>query len=201
MDYKNITKGENAMFGLKKKFKEQGEEGAKNTRNFNAAEEKLRELGIDKKMYDSYLKFKGIGRLNNTPELVDEYLTDDWIKGTDIICWVELNESYLDVNNAAGTVLSGGRSNFTTTSRKKLKVKTLAYIADKGLVFKKAINKAEDLRLPWDIITDVKVDGKEGEIICDNVTYVVKFLDKNIMNVFISYVDSHKKGIADDGWD
>ena len=55
------------MFGLKKKLKEEGKKGAENTRNFNAAEEKMRELGIDKKMYSSFLKAKGIGRLNNTP--------------------------------------------------------------------------------------------------------------------------------------
>ena len=120
---------------MKKKLKEDGKKGAENTRNFNAAEEKMRELGIDKKMYSSYLK-----------------------------------------------------------------VKTNAYIADKGIVFKKAINKAEDLRLPWETITDVTIDGKTLEIICDNVTYVVWFVDKNISEVFYDYVKSHMKGIVDDGW-
>lgn len=188
------------MFGLKKKLKEEGKKGAENTRNFNAAEEKMRDLDIDKKMYSSFLKAKGIGRLNNTPELVDEFLSNEWIIKTDLECLLTLDETYLDVNNYAGAALSGGRSNFTTTNRKQLKVKTLAYIADKGVVFKKAINKAEDLRLPWDTITDVKIDGKTLEIICDNVTYVVWFADKNISEAFFDYVNDRKTGIVDDGW-
>ena len=162
------------MFGLKKKLKEEGKKGAENTRNFNAAEEKMRELGIDKKMYSSFLKAKGIGRLNNTPELVDEFLSNEWIIKTDLECLLTLDETY--------------------------KVKTHAYIADKGVVFKKAINKAEDLRLPWDTITDINEDGKTLEIICDAVTYVVWFVDKNIAQVFYAYVSSHMSGVADDGW-
>ena len=188
------------MFGLKKKLKEEGKKGAENTRNFNAAEEKMRELGIDKKMYSSFLKAKGIGRLNNTPELVDEFLSNEWIIKTDLECLLTLDETYLDVNNYAGAALSGGRSNFTTTNRKQLKVKTHAYIADKGVVFKKAINKAEDLRLPWDTITDINEDGKTLEIICDNITYVVWFADKNIAQVFYGYVKDHMSGVVDDGW-
>ncbi len=188
------------MFGLKKKLKEEGKKGAERTHAFNAAEEKMRELGIDKKMYSSFLKAKGIGRLNNTPELVDEFLSNDWIAKTDLECQLELNESYSDVNNYAGAALGGGRSNFTMTNRKKLKVKTIAYIADKGIVFKKAINKAEDLRLPWDTITDINEDGKTLEIICDNITYVVWFADKNIAQVFYGYVKDHMSGVVDDGW-
>ena len=189
------------MFGLKKKLKEEGKKGAERTHAFNAAEEKMRELGIDKKMYSSFLKAKGIGRLNNTPELVDEFLSNDWIAKTDLECQLELNESYLDVNNYAGAALGGGKTNFTTTNRKKLKVKTNAYIADRGIVFKKAINKAEDLRLSWDTITDVKIDGKTLEIICDNIAYVVWFADKNIAQVFYDYVNSHMSGVKEEGWD
>ena len=189
------------MFGLKKKLKEDGKKGASNTRNFNAAEEKMRDLDIDKKMYSSFLKAKGFGRFNNTPELVDEFLSNDWIAKTDLECQLELNESYLDVNNYAGAALGGGKTNFTTTNRKKLKVKTNAYIADKGIVFKKAINKAEDLRLSWDTITDVKMDGKTLEIICDNITYAVWFVDKNIAQVFSAYVNSHMSGVKEEGWD
>lgn len=189
------------MFGkMKKKLKEDGKKGAERTHAFNAAEEKMRELGIDKKKYNSFLKAKGIGRLNNTPELVDEFLVPDWITKTDLECQLELNESYLDVNNYAGAALGGGRSNFTMTNRKKLKVKTIAYIADKGIVFKKAINKAEDLRLPWETITDISINGKTLEIICDNVTYVVWFVDKNISEAFFDYVNDRKTGIVDDGW-
>ena len=185
---------------MKRKLKEDGKKGAENTRNFNAAEEKMRELGIDKKMYSSYLKVKHIGRLNNTPELVDAFLNTDWIAKTDLECQLELNETYLDTNNYAGAALGGGNKNFTTTNRKKLKVKTNAYIADKGIVFKKAINKAEDLRLPWETITDVTIDGKTLEIICDNIAYVVWFADKNIAQVFSAYVSSHMSGVVDDGW-
>ena len=188
------------MFGLKKKLKEEGKKGAENTRNFNAAEEKMRDLDIDKKMYSSFLKAKGIGRLNNTPELVDEFLSNEWIIKTDLECLLTLDETYLDVNNYAGAALSGGRSNFTMSNRKKLEVKTVAYIADKGVVFKKAINKAEDLRLPWETITSVSVDGKKGEIVCDNVTYVVQFLHKQLCSIFFEYVEGHMSGVADDGW-
>ena len=166
------------------------------------AKKLMRQHDIDGMTYREFLKSKGVDINKNTPELVNEYLTDcSWIKQHDIDCWVELNDSYMDVNNYAGAALSGGRSNFTTTRRKKLKVKTVAYIADKGVVFKKAINKAEDLRLPWDTITSVSVDGKEGEIVCDNVTYVVKFLHKQLCSIFFDYVDSHKSGVKDDGWD
>ena len=183
-----------------KKLKEDGKKGAANTRKFNAAEEKMRDLGIDKKKYNSFLKVKGIGRLNNTPELVDEFLYPGWIEKTDLECLLELNETYLDTNNYAGAALGGGNKNFTTTNRKKLKVKTIAYIADKGIVFKKAINKAEDLRLPWETITNVTIDGKTLEIICDNVTYVVWFVDKNISEFFYYYVNDRKTGVVDDGW-
>ena len=189
------------MFGkIKKKLKEDGKKGADNTRNFNAAEEKMRALGIDKKRYNSFLKVKGIGRLENTPELVDEFLSNEWIIKTDLECLLTLDETYLDVNNYAGAALSGGRSNFTTTNRKQLKVKTHVYIADKGVVFKKAINKAEDLRLPWETITGASLDGKDVEIVCDNVTYVVWFVDKNISEAFFDYVNDRKTGIVDDGW-
>ena len=81
------------MFGLKKKLKEEGKKGAENTRNFNAAEEKMRDLDIDKKMYSSFLKAKGIGRLNNTPELVDEFLSNEWIIKTDLECLLTLDEA------------------------------------------------------------------------------------------------------------
>ena len=189
------------MFGLKKKLKENALT-ADELRSNSEASKLMRENNIEKIVYNQiFLKKKGIAINKNTPELVNEYLTDNsWIKQYDIDCWVQLNETYLDTNNYAGAALSGGRSNFTTTNRKQLKVKTHVYIADKGVVFKKAINKAEDLRLPWDTITDINEDGKTLEIICDAVTYVVWFVDKNIAQVFYAYVSSHMSGVADDGW-
>ena len=190
------------MFGkMKKKLKENALT-ADELRSNNEATKLMRENNVDKMVYNQiFLKKKGIEINRNTPELVNEYLTDNsWIKQYDIDCWVELNETYLDTNNYAGAALSGGRSNFTMTNRKKREVKTIAYVADKGIVFKKAINKAEDLRLPWDTITDVSVAGKKCEIICDNVTYVVKFLYKQLASIFGEYVRSHMSGVADDGW-
>ena len=192
------------VFGKLKKKHNEIIENAPNAdeRKLNLEAKKLmRQHDIEGMTYREFLKSKGVDLNKNTPELVNEYLTDcSWVKQYDIDCWVQLNESYMDVNNYAGAALSGGRSNFTMSNRKKLEVKTVAYIADKGVVFKKAINKAEDLRLPWETITSVSVDGKKGEIVCDNVTYVVQFLHKQLCSIFFKYVEGHMSGVADDGW-
>ncbi|MBE6512459.1 MAG: hypothetical protein E7Z75_04875 [Methanobrevibacter olleyae] len=161
----------------------------------------ISKYNIHRYTFGMFLEKKGIPKTQGTPELVEEFMNDNtWIEQVDITCIVELNETYLDVNNAAGTVFGGGYKNYTMTSRKKVSVKTNAYIAQKGIIFKKAINKAEDLRLPWEEITDCIVDGKTVDVVCDNVSFTAHFTNKTISEIFASYINEHKKGQVDDGW-
>ena len=75
------------------------------------------------------------------------------------------------------------------------------YIPDKGLVFKKALNKSEDMRLPWDTITNVEVDKKTVLVTCDAVSYKVSFDKKEVASLFFNIVNENKCGKIDDGWD
>ena len=88
----------------------------------------------------------------------------------------------------------------TKTSKKQLKVKCDLYIPDNGLVFKKALNNSEDLRLAWDTITGVELNQKKVLVTCDTVNYNVSFDKKELANLFFNIVNENKTGKIDDGW-
>ena len=123
----------------------------------------IKENNINRSLFSMFLLRKEVEWSDVTLELVEEFqnLDGNILDYISIPCYLSLNETYLDVNNNLGAVLSlgdGENHNFTQTSRKQVTVYTDVYVAEKGIVFRKAINESQDLRIPWEKISDCRID-------------------------------------------
>lgn len=182
-------------------------------------EKVLKEKNIDKGEFICFKDRKGIEAWRLiTLELIDEFQNlDNLIENVTLPCELSLNESFSDVNNTSGAVLSattGKDINLTKTARKRVNVDTSVYIAEKGVVFKGAINCSQDLRIAWEEITDCKLDSNYSkgyhflrmDIMVDDTSYGIEFRESNLLNtldmpeMFFEYVKTHMSGVVDDGW-
>ena len=129
----------------------------------NDAEVIIKENNVDRFLLNMFMDKKGINHFNTTPELVNEFLSTDWILGIDLKC-------LLQINNEAK------------------RIRTNAYLNRKELIFKGAINKIDDIIINLDSIIDSKIDGKKVDIICDDVNYKVMFVNGNLAKLFYEFL-------------
>ena len=136
-----------------------------------------------------------IGEPQLTDELVTEFLNRPHpLYKTELRVELVLPEMTTEIH---GGMMNG--SGFTRSVTDNTRVKCRFFFAEKGIVFKEAINKSEDLRLPWDTITDCSIRKNYVDVFCDAVNYSVK-LKSDTALLFKDFVDSHMSGRVDDGW-
>jgi hypothetical protein len=111
-----------------------------------------------------FLDKKGINHYHTNPELVNEFLSSDWILGMDLKCLLQINNE-------------------------SKRLRTNAYLTKKELIFKEAINKTDDVIINLDNIIDCGIDGKKVDVICDDVKYKVMFINKNLAKLFFDYIN------------
>ena len=190
------------MFGTIKKARKQ----QKNIKN-NIKE--LKQQGINTKHFEMFLKSKDLYFPDVTPELIDEYNNrENIILKLALPCRLTLPEMYSEVNNFTGAtvgLLTGKEHNFTATSREQIKVDTNAVIVRNGIVFKGALNKTKDLRVPWEDINNCKIELEsrlfiKGFIQVGDIKYPLDILDKELGLLFFKYVENNMEGYVDDGW-
>lgn len=165
---------------------------------FVVAKNKCKENGLSFNYFQEYVESKGLNPITDTTfELVDEFFNQrpHLLYKLNVPVHVALPETVYEIH---GYNLYG--SGNTKTSKKQLKVKCDLYIPDNGLVFKKALNNSEDLRLAWDTITGVELNQKKVLVTCDTVNYNVSFDKKELANLFFNIVNENKTGKIDDGW-
>lgn len=163
-----------------------------------AAQSKCKELKLPYNYFQQYVENKGLNPVSNlTDELVDEFFNrPHLLYKLNIPVQVTLPETVYEIHGY--TFYGSGQ---TKTSKKQLKVKCDLYIPDNGLVFKKALNNSEDMRLAWDTITNVDLDKKICIVTCDSVSYKVSFDKKEVASLFYNIVNENKRGTIDDGWE
>ena len=129
----------------------------------NDAEVIIKENNVDRFLLNMFMDKKGINHFNTTPELVNEFLSTDWILGIDLKCLLQINNE-------------------------SKRIRTNAYLNRKELIFKGAINKIDDIIINLDSIIDSKIDGKKVDIICDDVNYKVMFVNGNLAKLFYEFL-------------
>ena len=129
----------------------------------NDAEVIIKENNVDRFLLNMFMDKKGINHFNITPELVNEFLSTDWILGIDLKCLLQINNE-------------------------SKRIRTNAYLNRKELIFKGAINKIDDIIINLDSIIDSKIDGKKVDIICDDVNYKVMFVNGNLAKLFYEFL-------------
>ena len=127
------------------------------------AEKIIKENNVDRFLLNMFLDKKGINHYHTSPELVNEFLSSDWILGIDLKCLLQINNE-------------------------SKRLRTNAYLTKKELIFKEAINKTDDVIISLDNIIDCRIDGKKVDIICDEVNYKVMFTNKNLAELFFDYI-------------
>ena len=101
------------------------------------------------------------------------------------------------------TVVRGGAlggDGFVSSSKEQVKVKCKVYFAEKGIVFKEAIDKTKDLRLAWEDITTCNQLKKDVDLVCSDVKYSLKFESVDTAELFTGYIVEHMAGEVDNGW-
>lgn len=124
----------------------------------------IKENNVDRFLLNMFLDKKGINHYHTSPELVNEFLSSDWILGMDLKCLLQINNE-------------------------SKRLRTNAYLTKKELIFKEAINKTDDVIIGLDNITDCGIDGKKVDVICDEVNYKVMFINKNLAKLFSDYIN------------
>ncbi len=124
----------------------------------------IKENNVDRFLLNMFLDKKGINHYHTSPELVNEFLSSDWILGIDLKCLLQINNE-------------------------SKRLRTNAYLTKKELIFKEAINKTDDLIIDLDNIIDCRIDGKKVDVICDDVKYKVMFINKNLAKLFFDYIN------------
>ena len=124
----------------------------------------IKENNVDRFLLNMFLDKKGINHYHTSPELVNEFLSSDWILGMDLKCLLQINNE-------------------------SKRLRTNAYLTKKELIFKEAINKTDDVLIGLDNITDCGIDGKKVVVICDDVKYKVMFINKNLAKLFFDYIN------------
>ena len=166
---------------------------------FAVARKKSKEFGISFNYFQEFVESKGLNPITDTTfDLVDEFFNQrpHLLYKLTVPVYVTLPETVYEIH---GYNLYG--SGHTKTSKKQLRVKSELYIPDNGLVFKKALNKSEDMRIAWDTITDVELNQKKVLITCNTVRYNVLFDKKELASLFYNIVNENKFGKIDDGWE
>ena len=129
----------------------------------NDAEVIIKENNVDRFLLNMFLDKKGINHFYTTPELINEFLSSDWILGIDLKCLLQINNE-------------------------SKRLRTNAYLTEKELIFKEAINKTDDIIINLESIIDCRMDGKKVNIICDDVSYKVMFVNKNLAKLFYDFI-------------
>lgn len=124
----------------------------------------IKENNVDRFLLNMFLDKKGINHYHTSPELVNEFLSSDWILGMDLKCLLQINNE-------------------------SKRLRTNAYLTKKELIFKEAINKTDDVIINLDNIIDCRIDGKKVDVICDEVNYKVMFINKNLAKLFSDYIN------------
>ena len=124
----------------------------------------IKENNVDRFLLNMFLDKKGINHYHTSPELVNEFLSSDWILGMDLKCLLQINNE-------------------------SKRLRTNAYLTKKELIFKEVINKTDDVIIGLDNITDCGIDGKKVDVICDDVKYKVMFINKNLAKLFFDYIN------------
>ena len=129
----------------------------------NEAEIIIKENNIDRFLLNMFLDKKGIDHYFVTPELVNEFLSSDWILGTDLKCLLQIN-----------------------IESKRLR--TNAYLTKKELIFKEKAN----IIISLDNMSYCGLDGKKVDVLCDDVAYKVMFTNGNLAKLFFDYLNKDK---------
>ncbi len=124
----------------------------------------IKENDVDRFLLNMFLDKKGINHYHTSPELVNEFLSSDWILGIDLKCLLQINDE-------------------------SKRLRTNAYLTKKELFFKEAINKTDDIIINLDNIIDCRIDGKKVDITCDEVNYNVMFINKNLAKLFFDFIN------------
>lgn len=124
----------------------------------------IKENNIDRFLLNMFLDKKGINHYHTSPELVNEFLSSDWIDGIDLKCLLQINDE-------------------------SKRLRTNAYLTKKELFFKEAINKTDDIIINLNNIIYCRIDGKKVDIICDEVNYKVMFTNKNLAKLFFDFIN------------
>jgi hypothetical protein len=124
----------------------------------------IKENNVDRFLLNMFLDKKGINHYHTSPELVNEFLSSDWILGIDLKCLLQINNE-------------------------SKRLRTNAYLTKKELIFKEAINKTDDVIIDLDNITDCRIDGKKVDVICDEVNYRIMFINKNLAKLFFDFIN------------
>ena len=124
----------------------------------------IKENNIDRFLLNMFLDKKGINHYHTSPELVNEFLSSDWIVGIDLKCLLQINDE-------------------------SKRLRTNAYLTKKELFFKEAINKTDDIIINLNNIIYCRIDGKKVDIICDEVNYKVMFTNKNLAKLFFDFIN------------
>ena len=129
----------------------------------NEAEIIIKENNIDRFLLNMFLDKKGIDHYFVTPELVNEFLSSDWILGTDLKCLLQINNE-------------------------SKRLRTNAYLTKKELIFKEKAN----IIISLDNMSYCGLDGKKVEVLCDDVAYKVMFTNGNLAKLFFDYLNKDK---------
>ncbi|WP_407462567.1 hypothetical protein [Methanobrevibacter sp.] len=124
----------------------------------------IKENNVDRFLLNMFLDKKGINHYHTSPELVNEFLSSDWILGIDLKCLLQINNE-------------------------SKRLRTNAYLTKKELIFKETINKTDDVIINLDNIIDCRIDGKKVDVICDEVNYRVMFINKNLAKLFFDFIN------------
>ena len=124
----------------------------------------IKENNVDRFLLNMFLDKKGINHYHTSPELVNEFLSSDWIVGIDLKCLLQINDE-------------------------SKRLRTNAYLTKKELFFKRAINKTDDIIINLNNIIYCRIDGKKVDIICDEVNYKVMFINKNLAKLFFDFIN------------
>ena len=127
----------------------------------------IKENKVDRFLLNMFMDKKGIDYFYTTPELVNEFLSSDWFLNIDLKCLLQIN-------------------------KESKRLRTNAYLTEKELFFKEAINKTDDIIVNLDNILDCKIDGKKVDLICNDVNYRVMFTNKNLAKLFYEYIMKNK---------
>ena len=124
---------------------------------------RINENNIDRFLLNMFLDKKGIDHYFVTPELVNEFLSSDWILGTDLKCLLQINNE-------------------------SKRLRTNAYLTKKELIFKEKAN----IIISLDNMSYCGLDGKKVDVLCDDVAYKVMFTNGNLAKLFFDYLNKDK---------
>ena len=124
----------------------------------NEAEIIIKENDIDRFLLNMFMDKKGINKFNTSPELINEFLNTDWFLGMDLKCLLQINDE-------------------------SKRFRTNAYLNKKELIFKE-----ESIIINLDSIIDSKIDGKKIDIICEDQSYRLMFVNKNLAKLVFDFI-------------